>query len=141
MLNYPGSKKPIKTFDSTTSGPATQTVTDPLGEGKKMRVGGTELEFFTIGDLARILNRKAVTIRKWETDGVIPKAVYILPSRIDDRRGVRRLYSRAQIEGLALIAQEEGVLQPNANGKWKAIEETEFRQRAYELFVSLEGNA
>jgi hypothetical protein len=136
--NYPGSKRPLKTFDTTFS-PVPDTALDPLGEGKKMRVGTRELEFYTIGDLARALNRKPVTIRKWESEGVIPKAVYILPSKIDDKRGVRRLYSREQVEGLMLVAREEGVFEPSANGKWKSIEDTDFRQRAYDLFVKLEG--
>jgi hypothetical protein len=141
VLNYPGSKKPVKTFTKSAlsgAGVLEAPVQWELGEGKKMQANGKEYEFFTIGDLARLLNRKPVTIRKWEAEGVIPKAVYIMPSKIKDTRGIRRLYSRQQIEGLVVIAREEGVLEPNANGKWKSIEETDFRQRAYDLFVQLE---
>src|SRR5258708_30553780 len=106
MLRYPGSKKSLKTFESPVS-PSTREVLDAsvLGDGKKMQVGTREYEFYNIGDLARVLNRKSVTMRKWEADGVIPKAVYIKPS--DDKRGVRRLYSREQIEGLINIARDE----------------------------------
>src|SRR5690348_4515453 len=136
MIRYPGSKNPVKTFDNPR---ASTPPPDTLGAGKRMMVGSRELEFFTIGDLARALNRKPVTIRKWEAEGVIPKAVYIKPSEIKDKRGIRRLYYREQVEGLVGIAREEGVLEPNANGKWKSIEETDFRQRAYDLFVALEG--
>lgn len=139
MQRYPGSKKPIKTFDRP-SVPSKPEV-DPfaLPDGKKMWVEGREIEFFTIGDLARCLNRQPVTMRKWESDGVIPKATYIKPSKVKDSRGLRRLYSREQIEGLVQIAREEGVWEPNENGKWKLIEDTDFRQRAYDLFVTLEG--
>ncbi len=142
MERYPGSKKLIKTFDKPSLSGTGFLSASPeyiLGEGKKMRVGNEELEFYTIGDLARVLNRRPVTMRKWESEGVIPKAVYILPSKIGDKRGVRRLYSRQQIEGLMKVAKEEGVFEPSANGKWKAIEGTDFRQRAYDLFLELEG--
>lgn len=69
----------------------------------KLIVGGVEHEFFTIGDVAKALNRKPVTIRSWERKGVMPKA------RFRDKRQ-RRLYSRRQIEGLIEIAESEAVL-------------------------------
>lgn len=96
---------------------------------------GVETNFYTIGELARVLNRKSVTIRKWEADGIIPKATFIAPS--GDSRGKRRLYTEAQILGLVEIAREEGILEPNARGRWYPIEKTQFRSKAIELFRKL----
>jgi hypothetical protein len=66
------------------------------------KVGGKLREFYTIGELAKLLHRKSVTIRKWESNGWIPHANYRTPAP----RGVgvqggepkgRRLYSREQV--------------------------------------------
>jgi hypothetical protein len=96
---------------------------------------GVETNFYTIGELARLLNRKPVTIRKWESDGIIPKATFIAPS--GDKRGKRRLYTEDQILGLLEIAREEGILEPNANGAWKAVHKTQFRSKSISLFKRL----
>lgn len=67
--------------------------------------GGVETEFFQIGALAMALKRKPVSMRKWESEGIIPKANFRTPTP----RGTnvpgkavkgRRLYSRQQIEFL-----------------------------------------
>lgn len=60
------------------------------------------VEFFTIGDLARALNRQPVTIRSWEAKGLMPPAKY--------RKKDRRLYTRRQVEGLMEICERFGVL-------------------------------
>jgi hypothetical protein len=68
-------------------------------------IKGVESEFFQIGALAMALNRKPVTVRDWEAEGIIPKANFRTPTP----RGTnvpgkavkgRRLYSRKQIEFL-----------------------------------------
>jgi len=75
-------------------------------------VGGKEQEFFSIGQLGKALgNRSAVTLRKWEREGILPKSPYTKPS--DDPRGRRRMYTRAMVEGLVKIAKEEGVWLPD----------------------------
>ena len=38
-------------------------------------VDGREYDTFSIGELARRLNRSAQTVRKWEREGVIPEAL------------------------------------------------------------------
>lgn len=95
---------------------------------------GTTAEFFDIAALAAALGRKSGTIRKWETTGIIPKALYLTGS--DDPRGVRRLYSRAQIVGLVRIAAEEKVL---VNPDNRPISKTQFSARAHQLWESLKG--
>lgn len=130
---YPGSKKTRKDHNKNTQSldQDTTEVLDLAG-GKTFLVAGNPKELFPLGTLARALNRSPVTIRKLEKEGVIPRATMILPSH--DERGQRRLYTKEQIEGLRLAAQQEGVLEPNANGKWKAIETTDFRSKALQVF-------
>jgi hypothetical protein len=97
-------------------------------------VNGQPQELYPLGAVARALNRQPVTVRKWESEGVIPRSPFILPSR--DPRGQRRLYSKEHIMALRRAADEEGLLTPSANGKWKSIEETNFRERALKVFRS-----
>lgn len=100
---------------------------------KILKVGGVDKEFFTVGQLALALGgRKPVTIRKWERTGVIPKPTFVKPS--DDPRGQRRLYSRAQVEGMRKIAEEEGVLSTHAA---RRITQTQFTERVVALFREL----
>lgn len=135
---YPGSKMPIKTFsDDRTPNTPTQPEEFTLGEGKTMLVQGKPKQFYTVGSLAASLNRRSVTIRKWEAEGVIPNATYFKPA--EDKRGRRRLYTEEQILGLRELAKEEGLLEPNGNGKWKAVGDTKFKERALALFIELEG--
>jgi len=97
------------------------------------KLRGKDTEFFTIGHLAKALGgRSAITLRKWETEGILPKSPYVKPS--EDPRGRRRMYTRQQVEGLVIIAREEGVLWPR---KGLRIGETQFRVRAHQLFQSL----
>lgn len=78
---------------------------------KEFKVGGVLGEYFGVGALALALERRPGTIRKWEREGVIPKATFRAPSA--DPRGARRLYSRAQVEGIIRIAHDEGLMNPN----------------------------
>lgn len=123
---FPGSNQPI-------TPPAGSR--DLLGgrEGKTFTIGGREVELFTISDLAAVLNRKPVTIRKWEEKGVIPKATYAKPGANKDLRGRRRLYSREQIEAMVTAAETEGILHnPNAQ-----ITKTNFRARVWTAFKEI----
>ncbi len=96
-------------------------------------VKGKKTEFFPIGALALALGgRKAGTIRAWEQEGIIPRPVFVKPSK--DPRGRRRMYTRAMVEGLVKIAKEEGVFWPRREVR---LTETQFPQRALELFQSL----
>jgi hypothetical protein len=95
-------------------------------------VAGNSVEFFTIGELAKALNRQAGTIRKWEKEGILPKSLYSSPS--EDPRGVRRLYTRKQIEGIVKIAIEEQVFYPQETRRIKA---TYFTSKVIALFKEL----
>ena len=98
------------------------------------QVKGVEIEFFTVGQLAQALGRQAVTIRKWEADGVIPKATFLAPNPNKDARAKRRLYSRAQAEGIVRIAAEEGLLGDSR----REIRKTRFTERVVLLFEELQ---
>lgn len=106
-------------------------VEDFLGKPKIYQVGGVDEKFYTIGQLASALNRKPVTLRKWEAEGIIPMAQFIAPS--DTPNGRRRLYTRDQVEGIINIAQDEGIL----HDTWKPIKKTRFTARVIALFEEL----
>lgn len=57
---------------------------------KEYAIDGKVRTLYTVGEFATAVGKKAVTIRKWERDGIIPKASF----RDDSNR---RLYSESQI--------------------------------------------
>ena len=125
---YPGSRHTIQPHVSA------ERVDDPErwdAKPRKFRVGGVDREFFTIGHLAKALLRKPVTIRAWERAGVIPKPTFRRPS--EDPRGTRRLYTRAQVEGMVRIAEEEGLMK----GDYRSVSNTDFTRRVIALFREL----
>jgi hypothetical protein len=101
--------------------------------GKFYPVGNQQVELFTISQLAEALNREPVTVRGWEHKGFIPKATFSKPGKGGDVRGRRRLYSRAQVEALVSLAQEEGLLAD----KHKKITETNFAGKALLAFKQI----
>ena len=93
----------------------------PSGEHK-------ELELFPVGALAKALHRDSVTIRAWIRKGWLPEARYKTPGMAGTRGNAgRRLWSRAQIEGIVNIAREEGLL--NDSPKPPRIVTTRFTER------------
>lgn len=99
----------------------------------KFLLRGTEMEFFSIGQLGRALgNRSPNTLRAWEREGILPKSPYVKPSATPNGR--RRMYTRQMIEGLVDIAKQEGVLWPD---KGIRLSDTRFAERAKALFEHL----
>jgi hypothetical protein len=95
---------------------------------KHVRLDGREmdLDMFPIGSLAKALHRDSVTVRAWIRKGWLPKAKYTTPAIAGTRGNAgRRLWSRAQIEGIMTIAKEEGLLNENP----PRIQRTKFTQR------------
>jgi hypothetical protein len=121
---FPGSRQPI------TGSPAG--LRDLLGglSGKTFTIAGKEVELFSISELAEVLNRKPVTLRKWEQKGIIPKATFVKPGANQDPRGRRRLYSREQVLALVRLADEEGIL----HDLHKQVTKTQFRTKAWAAF-------
>jgi hypothetical protein len=123
---FPGSSRPI----APAPGPR-----DLLAgaEGKTFTIGGKPVELFTISQVAELLNRKPVTLRKWEERGVVPRATFAKPGANGDKRGRRRLYSRAQVEALVRIAEEEKILlDPHAH-----IGKTHFQAKVWAAFKEI----
>jgi hypothetical protein len=67
---------------------------------------GRNITFYTRGALATALNRKLVTIRTWESKGILCR------SRLKNTRG-QYIYTREQIEDLVKLAEQEGVINPD----------------------------
>lgn len=126
---YPGSSTERKNYDGEP-----EDKLPALGEGRKYLVGGRHVEFYSIGQLAAMLNRSAVTVRRWERQGIIPRATFIKSGQDNDDRGKRRLYSRAQIEGMVTAAREEGILDDLSKG----IRDTKFTDKVIKIFSELE---
>lgn len=97
-------------------------------------VNGVEVEFFTIGALGQAMGKSPVTLREWERRGFLPKARFRTAST--DSLRAKRLYTRQQIEGIVLIAEQEGLLRP----KPRDIAQTGFTDRVVRLFQTLEGS-
>jgi MerR-like DNA binding protein len=121
---YPGTRTPIP----DRPGPA-ETVAEPK-ERKPLRysVAGKPMEFVTIGDLAAALGRSAVTLRRWETQGILPRAKYRAPGAV--RQKARRLYTVEQRDAIVRIAEEEGLL----SSRRPPIESTKFTERVQPYF-------
>ena len=68
-------------------------------------LGGKETEVFTIGSMAKALEKSIISIRSWEKKGYLPRAPYRLRSKTLNGQKVsgNRVYTRALIE----IAIEE----------------------------------
>jgi hypothetical protein len=103
--------------------------------GKKFTISGVERELFSIGQVADVLNRSPVTLRKWEARGIIPRATFVKSGANKDVRGRRRLYSREQVEALVRIAQEEKIL----HDPHKQITSTQFTVKVRAAFKELAG--
>jgi len=76
--------------------------------GRPATVNGSTLVLYPIRSLAWALGRSPHTIRRWEAQGILPKAIYRLSNSNPDLR--RRRYTAAQIRGLVDIAAHHGWL-------------------------------
>lgn len=87
-------------------------------------VNGKATEAYAIGDVAKMIGRKAQTIRKWELQGFLPPA---------HRDAVgRRGYTRRQVDAIVRLVRECGV-QPGRN-----MFDTGFPDRIREEFEKIE---
>ena len=111
-LDYPGRRKPINRTPPMSSSNADAGWDDrPL----VYKVAGMDVQFFTIGHLAKALGYSVESIRAWENNRLLPKSRYRTPNpkvanQPEHLRRGRRLWTREQIEGILRIASEEGVI-------------------------------
>jgi hypothetical protein len=91
-------------------------------KSKVLIVQGVPRQFFTVGEVAKALNRKPGTIRMWELKGWIPKAKYrTQPPKKEQIPGKplkgRRLYTLEQVEFL-LTALSRFEIDDPAQANW-----------------------
>lgn len=119
LPDWPGNTPP-----KNRTGSVKKVNTDRLNgaKSKTYRIAGVDRELFTVGQFAKALGRKAITIRMWEHNGWIPKATYRTPPPSSQQipgkppKG-RRLYSLEQLE-LLLTAAEVYKIDDPANSDW-----------------------
>lgn len=137
--SFPGSRPPVNRGAKVSPIGAVSAGWDDRSIRKL--VGGKEVEFFQLGNLALALGRKNVTIRQWEDTQKLP----LTPFRSPPPRGQkghlpgraprgRRLYTRGMVEGVLRIATEEGVILPRPDGKPGPPPTARFFQRVAALF-------
>lgn len=91
-------------------------------KGKVFHMSGEERTFFSVGELAKALDRKPVTIRMWEQQGWIPRATFRTPTPRGQQipgktlKG-RRLYSLEQVEFLIDAVDQFQISNP-AKANW-----------------------
>lgn len=75
---------------------------------------GTLQTFYTISTVARIFGRKPVTIRAWETKGLLPVPSYRTPKPRGNHLGEvprgKRLYTQTQIDYLVALCERYKML-------------------------------
>jgi hypothetical protein len=83
-------------------------------------------KMYMVGELAKVLGRKGVTIRMWEDRGYIPEAKHYSAGQDKARK---RLYTQQQVFGLLSICSDLGMIE----NKRTPIGE-EFIRRVQELW-------
>lgn len=122
-LRYPGGIAPRRNVEMAEKPEAVDTEWD--AKPKIIKRKGVDTEFFTIGDVAKAMGRKQVTIRSWEDKGWLPKTWLrtAKPKRatLEGKKHVgRRLYTREQVEVIIAAANKTGVLSTSVSDPdWK----------------------
>jgi len=106
---YPGSKRKRRE-------PAPKVELDTSWEKdffEKTLPNGRQLQFYTIGSLAKALNSTIPTLRQWMQRNKLPESPYRLPSKVDklgrETKG-RRLYSKEMVEVTIELFSKAGLL-------------------------------
>jgi predicted transcriptional regulator len=114
LPDYPGKRAPK---NRVASSGVTQLIEDPYANVpfKVLVVKGEKQTFYTVGNVARILGRKAQTLRKWESKGWIPPATYRTTKSsgsdlLNTQSKGYRLYSREQVEIIRRALEINGLL-------------------------------
>lgn len=95
-----------------------------LPKYKTTVINGEEVKLYYIGEVARRLCRTPVTVRKWESEGIIPKAWF------NDKNG-RRLYTEEQVRLLVKYSRRYHI------HHGKPIKSTYFSQHVFAEFEKL----
>ena len=93
-------------------------------KSKTVHFGGVDIEVLSIGRVAARIGRSSKTLRRWEKLGFIPAPSFV-------GRGKRRYYTSEEIEVLARLMQECGML------KGRDVVGTGFKEKATAEFMRL----
>lgn len=114
LPDYPGKRKPKNR--PLERGEKRESVFDPFANvpKKTMVVKGEKRDFYTVGNVGRILGRTAQTVRKWERKGWIPAPTYRTTKasgseEVNTKSKGYRLYSREQVELLWNTLEQLGL--------------------------------
>ncbi len=107
---YPGSKRkrrePVKIEKKETQSWEEDAI-------MKYLPNGTQVEMYTLGSLAKALNRSVKTLRAWIDLGHIPTSPYRMPATLGKNGkeyAGRRLYSRRMVEATVDIFNTAGLM-------------------------------
>lgn len=114
LPNYPGNRPP-----KNRGGVKKDVDADPFAflRATYYTVRGEKMAFYTVGELAKALNRRPGTIRMWESRGIIPTPSFrTAPPSGEQVPGKsikgRRLYSKKQVELLLYAVEYYGLNEP-----------------------------
>ena len=112
---YPGSKRKRKSVTPKAKEPrAAEAIGEWDSQSLVKEINGKSVELFTVGALAKALNRSFILVRYWNNEGFLPDAPYRLPSKKDKYGTMRkgnRLYSRAMVEYLVSVFISSGLME------------------------------
>lgn len=95
---------------------------------REYRINGVIMPMLAVGDLATMMGRRSVTMRKWERLGILPRTPFV--QSFTDGLGARRLYTKGMALGTVKIAREENVLVMYSS----FVRKTQFTPRVKALF-------
>ena len=112
-LDYPGKRKPANR--GRNGAPPEVNHWDAKPVYYKFPGQAEKQEFFTISHLAAALNYSVQSIRAWEAQGLLPRSGIRGPRTVRPVAAGRsdkgkRLWTRAQIEGIVRVAQQHKVI-------------------------------
>lgn len=128
IRDFPGKRLPKNRPSTKKPAPVEETEEERWDSNPKMLpIKGVDTELFSIGDFARALARRPVTIRSWEASGVIPRCRI----RTSKPKGPqvpgkavagRRMYTRYQITTVLEAAHAHGVMSERPEqANWEAF--------------------
>jgi len=90
---------------------------------KEYKIGDKNLELYLVGELSLSLGKSPITIRRWESLGILP------PAKFRDKSG-KRLYTKYQIDKLKILVASVKIKQ----GVY--FMKTKFKEEAKKIWVN-----
>jgi hypothetical protein len=106
---------PVFNTDNHEMGYSTKHLQRPI----HVQIGGESYELLTTGHLQRALNRSGWTLRRWQTEGLLPPTPLFI--RSDSPSGRRGLFPRDFVEAAHVIAARKEVGRRLDRCDWEAF--------------------